>query len=391
VSTAGTATSWSNHIQVAGVGHEGQGAGVAFTNLDTNARPEMLLLAYDNPSGENNFRYKIGWNLSATGVATSWGGYVQAPGVGAEGHGAGVAISDIDGNGKLDLLVVAYDNPSGANTFRFRIGWDPQVIEGVLISLNVLGFSTYQSPTGIPNSLATQTAANLYQLSDPVVSTTAVDALLEYVNDCHSNPASHTDELGNPAAVTYNQVLSDPDLIVAAVAWFVDQNMRWTSDATNRSILNDTYGLNYDPGWDFPIPANYTIKYTSDAAFGSAARFHGDCEDHAILRAALLRALGFNPELVWNVIDYPVSHEYNVVAYRGRLRLMDYGPINSWITGDTWKAHRTHYGYSEAWGSRGTGTSQHDNLVSHGSNYPGGAPACQPVWCYHNYYAETCR
>jgi hypothetical protein len=249
----------------------------------------------------------------------------------------------------------------------------------------------HKNPTGIPNSLGTQTAPNLYQLSDPIVLQTAYEAVMEYVNDCHTNPASHTNEVNNPASIAFGDVLTDPDAMIAAIAWFVDQNMRWTSDDTNRPVLNNTFSLNYNPGWDFPIPANYTIRYTGDAAFGGpAARFHGDCEDHAILRAALLRALGFNPAYIWNVMDNPVSHEYNIVVYQGRFRLMDYGPITRWLQTHTWDAHRSHYGYCEAFGSRDTGTSQHNDLVNHANNYPDGAPRCR-TWDYHNYYADTCR
>ncbi|MCP4898533.1 MAG: hypothetical protein GY906_16285, partial [bacterium] len=82
-----SAITWSNHIQVAGVGSEGQGAGVAFVNLDGNSRPEMILMAYDNPQAANNFRYKIGWNVSTNGQATSWSNHIQVAGVGSEGQG----------------------------------------------------------------------------------------------------------------------------------------------------------------------------------------------------------------------------------------------------------------------------------------------------------------
>ncbi|MCU7851436.1 MAG: hypothetical protein KZQ80_04405 [Candidatus Thiodiazotropha sp. (ex Monitilora ramsayi)] len=390
VNSSGKATSWSPYKTAPGVGWEGQGAGVTLTDLDGNSRPEMVLLAYDNPSQANNFRYRVGWNLNASGNATSWSHYVKAPGVGWEGQGSDIKLSDIDNDGNLDMLLMAYDAPSGANDFRYRIGWDVRVVDDFLLTLDTLGHSNYQAPTQIPSSLATQTAANLYQLSDSIVLQTAYEAILEYVNDCHANPAAHANEVDNAAGITFYDVLTDPDAMVAAVAWFVDRNMRWTSDANNANILNNQMGLNYNPGWDFPIPANYTITYTGDAAFGNPARFHGDCEDHAILRAALLRALGFNPDYIWNVIDNPVSHEYNIVAYQGRFRIMDYGTIDRWLATHTWDSHRSHYGYTETYGKRGTGNSQHNNLVNHGNNYPDGAPRCA-AWDYDNYYADTCR
>lgn len=120
----GIAASWSGTTQIGGVGNEGQGAGLTFTNLDGNARPEMILMAYDNPSGPNSFRYRIGWNVDANGAAASWSGIIQVDGVGNEGQGADVDVADLDMNGRPDLILMAYDNPSGANSYRYRIGWN---------------------------------------------------------------------------------------------------------------------------------------------------------------------------------------------------------------------------------------------------------------------------
>jgi len=55
-------------------------------------------MAYDNPGGQNNFRYKIGWNLDANGIASSWSFLTMVDGLGWEGQGAGIAIHNLDGN-----------------------------------------------------------------------------------------------------------------------------------------------------------------------------------------------------------------------------------------------------------------------------------------------------
>jgi hypothetical protein len=115
-------TPWSGDIEIGGVGWEGQGAGCRMRDLDGNGRPELVLMAYDAPAGANNFRYRVGMNLDVSGVAASWGGSVQVGGVGWEGQGAGVAIADLDGSGGPEMILMAYDNPSGANTFRYRVG-----------------------------------------------------------------------------------------------------------------------------------------------------------------------------------------------------------------------------------------------------------------------------
>ncbi|MEM9552803.1 MAG: S8 family serine peptidase [Acidobacteriota bacterium] len=119
----GAATWWSGTTIVPGVGWEGQGAGVELVDIDDNGTDEMVFVAYDNPWNGNTFRYRIGWNVNAFGVA-SWSGTTIIPGVGWEGQGAGVAAGDINGNGTTDLLMMAYDNPWNGNTFRYRIGWD---------------------------------------------------------------------------------------------------------------------------------------------------------------------------------------------------------------------------------------------------------------------------
>ena len=45
-------------------------------------------------------------------------------GVGFEGAEAGAALVDQNDDGRLDLLTMAIDAPSGDNTIRYRIGFD---------------------------------------------------------------------------------------------------------------------------------------------------------------------------------------------------------------------------------------------------------------------------
>jgi peptidoglycan hydrolase-like protein with peptidoglycan-binding domain len=72
---------------------------------------------------------------------------------------------------------------------------------------------------------------------------------------------------------------------------------------------------------------------------GTVAKYQGDCEDEAILRAALLRRLGFQPWAVWHArsADYTVagmttSHEYNIILYEGAFRVVD-GPVGILLDG----------------------------------------------------------
>lgn len=124
VNNSGAAKSWTAYKQVGGVGEEGQGAGIAFVNLDSNTRPEMILMAYDNPAGANNFRYRIGWNINTNGDATSWSTAKEVSGVGSEGQGASTVVGNIDNDPRPDMVLIAYDNPPKANQFRMRFGWN---------------------------------------------------------------------------------------------------------------------------------------------------------------------------------------------------------------------------------------------------------------------------
>jgi hypothetical protein len=59
----------------------------------------------------------FGWSV--------WNNSWLIPGwFGAEDHGAGVALRDIDGSGHPDLVVFHVDNPGGENHGFYRIGWD---------------------------------------------------------------------------------------------------------------------------------------------------------------------------------------------------------------------------------------------------------------------------
>jgi hypothetical protein len=118
---------WSNDMPVPGwFGAEGQGGGVAIADINGNGRPDLVVFHLDNPSGENHGYYRIGWNLDFNGtVQDGWSAIKQVPGwFGAEDQGGGIAISDINGNGRPDLKVFHLDNPNGENHGYYRIGWD---------------------------------------------------------------------------------------------------------------------------------------------------------------------------------------------------------------------------------------------------------------------------
>lgn len=119
---SGRAARWGNIVQTDGVGYEGQGLGAALVGLDADPRPEIILMAYDNPANANTFRYRTGYNLDVNGNPQRWdAGYRTFPGAGYEGQGAGLATANLDGDPRLEWLVMAYDNPANANSFRYLV------------------------------------------------------------------------------------------------------------------------------------------------------------------------------------------------------------------------------------------------------------------------------
>ena len=107
-------------------GNEDQGAGTAIADINLNGQPDLVVFHVDNPPGKNQGYYRIGWSLDGNGDVTGgWSEIKLVPGwFGNETQGAGIDIADINGNGQLDLVVFNVDNPAGENQGYYRIGWN---------------------------------------------------------------------------------------------------------------------------------------------------------------------------------------------------------------------------------------------------------------------------
>jgi len=107
------------------IGHETQGAGADFFDINGNGRPDLLTVWMDNPPGENNVRYAVAWDVREDGTPTSWSDVRQLNlGWGHYTDYLGAAVADINHNGRPDLVVLWIDDPDGANTAYYRVGWD---------------------------------------------------------------------------------------------------------------------------------------------------------------------------------------------------------------------------------------------------------------------------
>jgi len=139
--TIGPHLPWSELKAVPGwFGAEDQGAGIAIADISGSGRPDLVVFHVDNPGGENHGYYRIGWDLDTTGKVTGgWSGIKAVPGwFGAEDQGAGIALTDISGNGRPDLVVFHLDNPGGENHGYYRIGWNLNAAGDVTGALGTL-------------------------------------------------------------------------------------------------------------------------------------------------------------------------------------------------------------------------------------------------------------
>lgn len=103
-------------------GWENQGADICLTVLD--GQPVLVLLTVDNPPGQNSGQFRLAKGLAADGSVAEWTPWVAVPDwYGWENQGAGIAVADLDGDGRPELIVFAVDNPVEGNVGVYTIGW----------------------------------------------------------------------------------------------------------------------------------------------------------------------------------------------------------------------------------------------------------------------------
>ncbi len=128
IGTDGEFREWDCYLQQTdAMGNSHDGLGLVLHDIDNNDKLDGIFMVCDDPSGNNNYRYKIGWDIGGDGSFSSFTGQIGNS-VDADGHnqdGGGLAIWDIDENGLYDVLFYALDTPGdGSDNIRYRIAYD---------------------------------------------------------------------------------------------------------------------------------------------------------------------------------------------------------------------------------------------------------------------------
>src|SRR2546430_570765 len=85
---------------------ENQGAGVAVADISGNGKPDLVGMEVDDGGEQNRGVYRVGRDVAQDARVTGgWCEWLDVPDwFSWENQGAGVAVADISGNGKPDLV-----------------------------------------------------------------------------------------------------------------------------------------------------------------------------------------------------------------------------------------------------------------------------------------------
>ena len=121
---------WTDWQQVPGwISWSDQGAAITVADLNGNGRPQLVVFHIDdfhtnNPSRPNKGFYRVSNNLGPDGLVSGWTDWFEVDWFSWFNQGAGVALADLDGNGRPEIIVFQVDNPPQENAGFYRVGWN---------------------------------------------------------------------------------------------------------------------------------------------------------------------------------------------------------------------------------------------------------------------------
>jgi hypothetical protein len=157
--------------------------------------------------------------------------------------------------------------------------------------------------------------AGYFDFGRPEVYNRARDALTEYAN-CLTDPVCRatlivTDPLMDFTTVTVADLQDNADYIMEAVAYYVDKHTTYMFDDDDCGICDEGGGVHFEPAGAISAAAMISSSRYRSGELGDGTHvdtcptdYCGDCEDHAILREALMRELGISPECAYCADHY---------------------------------------------------------------------------------------
>jgi hypothetical protein len=125
-----------------------------------------------------------------------------------------------------------------------------------------------------------------------------------------------------------------------AVAYYVNKHMQYMYDTNGAQSASYTVTESRFRSGEIPGPGDTRIPV---GQCPPPKVYCGDCEDHAILREALMRYLGVSADCAYCADHFnnkvgDGGHTFNLVLYRNKWRIMDYGNL-----GDKFTSKKDHH------------------------------------------------